>query len=74
MPFSVSSTAAATSTTSWRLPQRGTGETFYGINTGFGLFCNVRIEHDELEQLQLNLASRPTLVAWAMKCPPMWCG
>jgi len=31
------------------------GETFYGINTGFGSLCNVRIEHDELEQLQLNL-------------------
>lgn len=31
------------------------GETFYGINTGFGSLCNVRIEHHELEQLQLNL-------------------
>ncbi|MBI1226569.1 MAG: histidine ammonia-lyase [Bacteroidetes bacterium] len=31
------------------------GETFYGINTGFGSLCNVRIEPDELEQLQLNL-------------------
>lgn len=30
-------------------------ETFYGINTGFGSLCNVRIEHNELEQLQLNL-------------------
>lgn len=31
------------------------GETFYGINTGFGSLCNVRISHDELEQLQVNL-------------------
>ncbi|MBK9015295.1 MAG: histidine ammonia-lyase [Saprospiraceae bacterium] len=30
-------------------------ETFYGINTGFGSLCNVRIEPDKLEQLQLNL-------------------
>lgn len=30
-------------------------ETFYGINTGFGSLCNVRISHDELEQLQVNL-------------------
>lgn len=32
-----------------------TGDTFYGINTGFGSLCNVRIGHHELEQLQLNL-------------------
>lgn len=31
------------------------GETFYGINTGFGSLCNVRIEPAALEQLQLNL-------------------
>ncbi|MCC6724174.1 MAG: histidine ammonia-lyase [Saprospiraceae bacterium] len=30
-------------------------DTFYGINTGFGSLCNVRIEHHELEQLQTNL-------------------
>ncbi|MBI5915110.1 MAG: histidine ammonia-lyase [Bacteroidetes bacterium] len=30
-------------------------DTFYGINTGFGSLCDVRIGHDELEQLQLNL-------------------
>ncbi len=28
---------------------------FYGINTGFGSLCNVRIEDHDLEQLQLNL-------------------
>jgi histidine ammonia-lyase len=31
------------------------GETFYGINTGFGSLCNVRIKDDELAQLQENL-------------------
>ncbi|MEZ5017838.1 MAG: histidine ammonia-lyase [Flavipsychrobacter sp.] len=31
------------------------GKTFYGINTGFGSLCNVRIEDNELAQLQENL-------------------
>lgn len=31
------------------------GETFYGINTGFGLLSNVRIQPEEIGQLQLNL-------------------
>lgn len=31
------------------------GNTFYGINTGFGSLCNVRIKDDELAQLQENL-------------------
>ncbi|HTN45073.1 MAG TPA: histidine ammonia-lyase [Flavipsychrobacter sp.] len=31
------------------------GKTFYGINTGFGSLCNVRIENSELSQLQENL-------------------
>jgi histidine ammonia-lyase len=31
------------------------GETYYGINTGFGSLCNVRIEDDKLAQLQENL-------------------
>lgn len=31
------------------------GKTIYGINTGFGLLADVRIEKDKLEQLQLNL-------------------
>lgn len=31
------------------------GNTYYGINTGFGSLCNVRIEPDELSQLQENL-------------------
>jgi len=33
----------------------GKNDTFYGINTGFGSLCNVRISPDELEQLQTNL-------------------
>lgn len=31
------------------------GGTYYGINTGFGSLCNVRIPDDELAQLQENL-------------------
>lgn len=31
------------------------GETFYGINTGFGSLCNVRIAPEELSLLQENL-------------------
>ncbi|MBX2905220.1 MAG: histidine ammonia-lyase [Taibaiella sp.] len=31
------------------------GNTHYGINTGFGSLCNVRIKDDELAQLQENL-------------------
>ena len=31
------------------------GNTYYGINTGFGSLCNVRIKDDELSQLQENL-------------------
>jgi len=31
------------------------GETYYGINTGFGSLCNVRIDDNELSQLQENL-------------------
>lgn len=31
------------------------GDTYYGINTGFGSLCNVRIAPDELSALQENL-------------------
>ncbi|MBS1776464.1 MAG: histidine ammonia-lyase [Bacteroidetes bacterium] len=31
------------------------GQTFYGINTGFGSLCNVRIANEELSDLQHNL-------------------
>jgi histidine ammonia-lyase len=31
------------------------GSTFYGINTGFGSLCNVRIPDDEVKTLQENL-------------------
>jgi len=30
-------------------------DTYYGINTGFGSLCNVKVEPHELEQLQENL-------------------
>src|SRR4051812_41453891 len=33
----------------------GEGGTHYGINTGFGSLCNVRIADEELSQLQENL-------------------
>ena len=31
------------------------GVTYYGINTGFGSLCNVRIANEDLSQLQENL-------------------
>lgn len=31
------------------------GQTFYGINTGFGYLSNVRIDSEELKRLQVNL-------------------
>ncbi|HEX3676960.1 MAG TPA: aromatic amino acid lyase, partial [Sphingomicrobium sp.] len=31
------------------------GETVYGVNTGFGLLANTRIEDDRLAELQTNL-------------------
>ncbi len=31
------------------------GDTIYGVNTGFGILSNVKIEDKDLEQLQLNL-------------------
>lgn len=31
------------------------GETIYGVNTGFGILSNVKIKEEDLEQLQLNL-------------------
>lgn len=30
-------------------------KTYYGINTGFGSLCNVKISHEDIEQLQENL-------------------
>ncbi|MBA3658093.1 MAG: histidine ammonia-lyase [Gemmatimonadales bacterium] len=33
----------------------GSGQTIYGINTGFGKLANVRISPDRLDQLQVNL-------------------
>ncbi len=33
----------------------GSGKAVYGVNTGFGSLCKVKISDDELEQLQYNL-------------------
>src|SRR5690349_764054 len=33
------------------------GQTYYGINTGFGSLCNVRIDDDQLRDLQTNLVT-----------------
>ena len=33
----------------------GGDETYYGINTGFGDLCNVKINRDQIEELQSNL-------------------
>ena len=33
------------------------GGTYYGINTGFGSLCNVRIDDDQLKALQENLVT-----------------
>lgn len=33
------------------------GDTFYGINTGFGSLCNVRVDDGRLSQLQENLVT-----------------
>ncbi len=40
-----------------RLVERaiGSGQTIYGINTGFGKLANVRIPPDQLDRLQVNL-------------------
>ena len=37
------------------LQKARSGETIYGVNTGFGLLSNVRIEEKDLAQLQVNL-------------------
>jgi histidine ammonia-lyase len=37
------------------LAKVATGDTFYGINTGFGLLSNVRIPNQDVETLQYNL-------------------
>lgn len=33
----------------------GSHDLYYGINTGFGSLCNIRISDDDIEQLQYNL-------------------
>lgn len=41
---------------SW-IKKIASGQTYYGINTGFGSLCNVRINDDELADLQKNLVT-----------------
>ena len=45
-----------------------TGDTMYGINTGFGKLANVRIAPDQLDQLQVNLI-RSHAPAWVTGSP-----
>ncbi len=54
---SVDSAARASLAASRRLVEKAvaTGQTMYGINTGFGKLANVRIAPDQLDQLQVNL-------------------
>ena len=49
--------ARAALTASRALVERAiaSGQTIYGINTGFGKLANVRIAQDQLDQLQVNL-------------------
>lgn len=35
----------------------GNDDLFYGINTGFGSLCNIRISDEDIEQLQYNLVT-----------------
>ena len=53
----VDPTARAALLRSRQLVERAvaTGQTMYGINTGFGKLANVRIASDQLDQLQVNL-------------------
>lgn len=37
------------------LKRASSGEVIYGVNTGFGILSNVKIEQKDLKQLQLNL-------------------
>ena len=37
------------------IKRASTGEAIYGVNTGFGILSNVRVENKDLAQLQLNL-------------------
>ncbi len=54
---SISPTARTALAQSRRLVERAiqSGQTIYGINTGFGTLANVRVPADQLDQLQTNL-------------------
>ena len=57
LTVSIDPEARAALVESRRLVERAiaSGQTIYGINTGFGKLANVRIAPDQLEQLQVNL-------------------
>ncbi len=46
------------------------GQPHYGINTGFGSFARVRIEHDALRELQTNLIRSHSAGVGAPLAPP----
>jgi histidine ammonia-lyase len=47
------------------------GQTIYGINTGFGKLANVRIPPDQLDQLQINLIRSHAAGVGAPLSPPV---
>src|SRR5688500_11710193 len=49
----------------------GSGQTIYGINTGFGKLANVRIPPDQLDQLQANLIRSHAAGVGAPLPPPV---
>jgi histidine ammonia-lyase len=57
VPVTVDPAARAALLGSRRLVERAiaSGQTIYGINTGFGKLANVRVAPDRLDQLQVNL-------------------
>jgi histidine ammonia-lyase len=46
------------------------GDTAYGINTGFGLLAQTRVEDDQLALLQRNLCSRTAQVCVSLLIQP----
>lgn len=53
--LSQQSIAAVQTAQEYLLGRVAEGQTIYGVNTGFGLFSNVRISEEEIRELQVNL-------------------
>jgi histidine ammonia-lyase len=53
--LSTAAKARITKAHQYLIKKSKSGDTIYGVNTGFGILSNVRIEAKDLEQLQLNL-------------------